>query len=77
MGNQVGVLRGWKSISIFLGCSVCTALRYLRERGLVVGYIGRTPVAPISYLERWVVMQEKGINPSKTGPRERDRVNQG
>jgi len=72
-----GVLKGWKEIAVFLRVSISQALRYQKERGLPVAYIGRTPITPLRVVELWIMHQKKGINPSKIGPKERDAANQG
>ena len=72
-----GVLKGWAQIAGFLQISISQALRYQKERGLLVAYIGRTPITTSRLVELWIMHQKKGINPSKIGPKERDAANQG
>ncbi len=60
-----GVRKGWKDIAAFLRVSVSQAIRYYKERGLPIGYIGRTPLTTPYLLSRWILEQEKGINPAR------------
>ncbi len=60
-----GVLRGWKEIAQFLRVSVASAIRYQKERGLPIGYIGRTPLTTPLLISRWILEQKKGINPAR------------
>jgi len=54
------VYKGWVEIAAFLRVSRSQAIRYRTERGLPVGYIGRTPQITTYAISEWLTRQKKG-----------------
>ena len=48
------ILYGWKSIAEYMGCSICTAMRYRDQFGLPVKTVSGRVMISIEMVEEWL-----------------------